>query len=338
VVAVLKSEKTPRLGFVGVGWIGTHRLRSIAASASAEIVAIADAQPEAAAAASKAIAEGTAPPLLCDFQTLLNQPLDGVVIATPNSDHAAQCLAALDRGLSVFCQKPLARTYDEVARIVEAARARDLLLDVDFCYRHVAGVAQMKSLIAAGVIGNVYAADLTFHNAYGPDKPWFFDARSVGGGCAMDLGIHLIDLALWLLEYPELERVTSKLYRDGRRLRAPYEELENFAAAELSFTGGATARLACSWHLPAGRDAVIEATFYGTRGALRLRNLNGSFYDFVVEQCEGTRGWPLSAPSREWGGVGICNWARRLASSPRFQPGTERIEDVHRTLDAIYER
>ncbi len=337
-VAVLETRRTPRLGFVGVGWIGSHRLQAVAASSIADVMAIADALPEAAAIAARSVAERSGAPVICDFDELLDQPLDGVVIATPNADHAPQCIAALERGLSVFCQKPLARTHDEVAKVVQLARTRDLLLDVDFCYRHVAGVAQMKALIAAGAIGDVYAADLAFHNAYGPDKPWFFDARSVGGGCVMDLGIHLIDLTLWLLDYPEIDRVASRLYRDGKRMRVPYDALETFATAELSFASGATARLACSWHLPAGRDAVIEATFYGTRGSLRLRNIEGSFYDFVVEQCEGTRSWPLSQPSRDWGGVAICNWARQLAADSRFRPGTERIEDVHRTLDAIYER
>jgi predicted dehydrogenase len=209
---------------------------------------------------------------------------------------------------------------------------------VDFCYRHVAGVPELRNLIRTGAIGKVYAADLTFHNAYGPDKPWFFDAGSVGGGCFMDLGIHLIDLLLWATDYPVPDRVSSRLYRNGELLSPPFDELETYATAELSFVGGLTARLACSWHLPAGRDAVIEATFFGTRGAVRLLNVNGSFYDFVVERCEGTRCWTLGEPSCDWGGAAIGSWVRQLAASPRFDPHTERIADVHRILDEVYGR
>jgi predicted dehydrogenase len=48
----------------------------------------------------------------------------------------------------------------------------------------------------------VFAVDLVFHNAYGPDKPWFYDPELSGGGCVMDLGVHLVDLALWSLDFP----------------------------------------------------------------------------------------------------------------------------------------
>jgi predicted dehydrogenase len=326
----------PRLGFVGVGWIGANRMRFVAESACAEIVALADVRPDVANAAAQSIAP--VKPALRSFEDLLDSDLDGIVIATPNADHLPQCLAALDRGVSVFCQKPLARTRTEVARILQRASEKNRLLATDFCYRHVAGVPELKTRIRTGAIGKIYAADLTFHNAYGPDKPWFFDARSVGGGCFMDLGIHLIDLLLWATDYPTLQRVSSRLYRNGELLPPPFEQLEDYATAELLFSSGLTARLACSWHLSAGQDAVIEATFFGTEGAVRLRNLNGSFYDFVVEQYEGTRTRTLSEPSRDWGGVGICNWVKQLATNPGFDPEAGRIEDVHRILDEVYRR
>ncbi len=338
-IDALDVATLPRLGFVGVGWIGANRLRFVAEAASARVVAISDVRADAAREAAQMLETSTQQaPSICSFEELLEQELDGIVIATPNADHAPQCLAALNRGLHVFCQKPLARTAEEVAQILRIARQADRLLDVDFCYRYVAGVPELKSSIQDGAIGEVYAADLTFHNAYGPDKPWFFDARSVGGGCVMDLGIHLLDLLLWVLSYPEVERLACTLYRNGKRLRSPTDELENYATAELRFATGLTARIACSWRLPAGQDAVIEATFYGTRGALRLRNLNGSFFDFVVEQCEGTQRRALSRGSRDWGGGPILHWTRGVAARSGFDSRAERIEDVHRLLDAIYGR
>ena len=338
-IDTLDVATLPRLGFVGVGWIGANRLRFVAEAAGARIVAISDVRQEAAREAARILDTSSQPAAsICSFEELLDQELDGIVIATPNADHAPQSLAALDRGLHVFCQKPLARTAREVAQIVRAARQADRLLDVDFCYRYVEGVPELKSLIQAGAIGEVYTADLTFHNAYGPDKPWFFDARSVGGGCVMDLGIHLLDLLLWVLSYPEVEHLNCALYRNGKLLRAPGEELENYATAELRLATGLTARIACSWHLPAGQDAVIEATFYGTRGCLRVRNLNGSFFDFVVEHCEGTRRRVLSQGSRDWGGGPILHWTRQVAARNGFDSHAERIEDVHRLLDAIYGR
>ena len=140
------------------------------------------------------------------------------MIATPSALHAAQAQAALERGLSVFCQKPLGRTAAETRAVVETARVTDRLLAVDLSYRWTSGMQRIRELIRAGEFGRVYAADLTFHNAYGPDKPWFYDPAHSGGGCVMDLGVHLVDLALWALDFPEVEDVASQLFAAGARL------------------------------------------------------------------------------------------------------------------------
>lgn len=336
--ALPRLASAPRIGFVGLGWIGTHRLRAVAESGRAAITALADTDPTRTENAARTIAELQQVGTTCTFEDLLRLDLDGVVIATPNHAHASQALAALGRGLGVFCQKPLARTHSEAAAVVQAARDADRLLGVDFCYRNVAGVREIRSRIANGAIGDVFAVDLTFHNAYGPDKPWFYDARAAGGGCVMDLGIHLIDLLLWVLDYPKIERIDSRLYRRGKRLERRSPKLEDFATAEISFSTGSTARLACSWHLSAGCDAVIAAVFHGTRGTLRLRNLNGSFYDFATEDLAGTQQTLLGRCSGEWGAVGICDWVTRLACDPHFDPEAHRFEDVHSVVDAIYGR
>lgn len=330
--------RRPRLAFVGVGWIGAHRLQAVASSEVAEIVAIADANPEAARNALAQVAQWAPEARIDSFERVLAADIDGIVIATPSAQHAAQARAALERGLAVFCQKPLACTRAEAQEVIDAARASDRLLAVDLSYRKVAGVEQMKALLGSGAIGEPFAAELMFHNAYGPDKPWFYDVTSAGGGCVIDLGIHLIDLLLWMLDYPVIERVSSDLYCGGSPLRKPVETVEDYALVELRTSGGVSARLACSWKLSAGCDAVIEASFFGTRGAVRLRNVNGSFYDFRVEHCEGTRSRALRVPARSWGSVTICEWARQLATQPRFDAEAEHLLEVHRILDAIYDR
>jgi predicted dehydrogenase len=332
------AGRRPRLAFIGVGWIGAHRMQAVAASEVADIVAVSDANADAAHAGVARISQWAPNARVESIQHVLDSDIDGVVIATPSAQHAAQARAALERGLAVFCQKPLARTHAEAGEIIAAARAHNRLLAVDLSYRKVAGVEHMKSLIASGALGEVFAAELMFHNAYGPDKPWFYEVESAGGGCVIDLGIHLIDLLLWTLDWRTVERVSSELYRCGNPLRKPIETVEDYALAEVRLQGGLTARLACSWKLSAGCDAVIEASFFGTRGAVRLRNVNGSFYDFRVEHCEGTRARALSVPSQGWGGATICDWARRLAMHPGFDPEAEHLLEVHRVLDEIYGR
>jgi predicted dehydrogenase len=326
----------PRLGFLGVGWIGRHRLEAIAGSGAAQVVAIADPVPDAVADAL-AMAPGAAGAVSLD--ELLDAELDGIVIATPSALHAEQAVVALERGVAVFCQKPLGRTAAEVGRVLEAARSADRLLGVDLSYRQTAGMRAIRELVRGGELGEVYAVDLVFHNAYGPDKPWFYDPLLSGGGCVMDLGIHLVDLALWTLEGAGVVEVTSQLFAGGRPLRGgAARRVEDYGVAQLRLRDGAVVRLACSWRLAAGRDAVIEATFYGTRGGASFRNLDGSFYDFVAEVYRGTSRELLVAPPDRWGGRAAVEWVESLAGGAGFNPAVEDVLEVARTLDWIYGR
>ncbi len=326
------TRRRPRLGFLGVGWIGRNRLDAVARSGVAEVAAVSDVSPDASAAAA-AVSPGCC--VAASLDELLELSLDGVVIATPSGLHAAQAVRALEGGLAVFCQKPLGRTASEARRVVDAARAADRLLGVDLSYRHVRGVPELRTLVRSGALGRIYAVDLVFHNAYGPDKPWFYDVREAGGGCVMDLAIHLVDLALWALDFPEVRVLASRLSAKGRPV-VGRAEVEDHAAALLEVPGGPTVQLACSWRLPAGRDCVISAAFYGSEGGAALRNVRGSFYDFVVERFRGTSRERLAAPPDAWGGRAAVAWAEALARGGRFDPEIEGAVAVAEVLDGIY--
>ena len=331
--ASLASRK-PRIGFLGVGWIGRHRMEAMLDTGAVEAAAVADPSGEMQAQAAP-LAPGAA--FVESFDALLAQDLDGVVIATPSAMHAEQSRQALDRGLAVFCQKPLGRTEAEVREVVEAARRADRLLAVDLSYRFTEAAQAIRSLIKEGALGAVHAVDLTFHNAWGPDKPWFYDPALSGGGCVMDLGVHLVDLVLWLLEEAEVDQVSSDLFAQGVRLDRA-DVCEDYALATLRLDTGAVVRLACSWNLPAGQEAVIAATLFGARGGAELRNVGGSFYDFTAEHFTGTTRRTLVSPPDAWGGRAAADWARRLAAGARFDPEVDGLVAVARTLDRIYSR
>ena len=324
----------PRLGFLGVGWIGRSRMEAVVRSGLAEIVAIA----EPSSANADAAAELVRCPIVGSLEGLLEHELEGIVIATPSALHAEQASAALSQGLAVFCQKPLARSAPETAQVVAVAREHDRLLGVDFSYRFAEAARRVRELIGSGEMGSIYAADLVFHNAYGPDKAWFYDPALSGGGCVIDLGSHLVDLLLWSLNGPEVAQVSSRLFAKGVRLPAAPTTVEDFAWAELEFTNGVAARIACSWNLSAGQDAVIEASFYGSRGAARLRNVNGSFYDFNAEHLRGTSRECLCTPPDQWGGRALVEWTRELAKGGGFDPAAEQLVEVAEVIDRIYGR
>jgi predicted dehydrogenase len=324
-----------RLGFLGLGWIGRHRMQALLAEQDCEVVVVADPSEEAREQARR-LAPGAS--AVASLDELLQFELDGAAIATPSALHASQAGALLARGIAVFCQKPLARTAQETRDMIAAARSADRLLDCDFSYRHTRAMRRIRNCVAEGELGQVFAADLVFHNAYGPDKPWFRDAALSGGGCVIDLGTHLVDLALWTLGFPEVERAAGRLYAQGRLLPPGSAEVEDYAVAQLDLAGGAVVRIACSWNLPAGRDAVIEANFHGSRGGAALRNCKGSFYDFAAERYDGTRRSPLAEPPDDWGGRAIAAWARRLAAGTRYSRAIEPALKTAAVLDAIYGR
>ena len=328
-------EAKPRLGFAGVGWIGRHRMEALIESGLIKAAAFADPN---AAQAKKAAQMAPGAKQYGGLETLLEADLDGVVIATPSALHAEQAERALEAGLSVFCQKPLGRTAAETRRVVSAARQADRLLAVDLSYRFTEGMKRIRRLVQDGAIGDVYAVHLVFHNAYGPDKDWFYDPEQSGGGCVMDLGVHLVDLALWTLDFPDVTHVRSRLFVEGRPLATPSERVEDYATACLDLDTGATVNLACSWNLPAGQDAVIEAAFYGTQGGLSFRNVDGSFYDFQAALLEGTTTEVLAAPPDAWGGRAAVNWARQLAANRQYDETAESLIEVAGALDAIYNR
>ncbi len=325
----------PRLGFLGVGWIGRHRMQAILGTDAVDVAAIADPSPEMAAEAGK-LAPGAT--LVSTLDDILDLGVDGVVIATPSAMHAGQSIHALERGSAVFCQKPLGRNVAEVKAVVDAARRADRLLCVDLSYRFTQGMRRIREIVASGELGHIYAVDLVFHNAYGPDKPWFYDPVLSGGGCVMDLGVHLVDLALWVLDNPGIGSVSGKLFAAGKPLQDSAAQVEDYAVATVELDTGAVVQLACSWKLQAGCDAVISATFYGTQGGVSLRNVSGSFYDFTAEQYRGTSRETLTTPPDEWGGRAAADWASRLAAGERFDPAADELVTVARVLDRIYGR
>jgi predicted dehydrogenase len=324
-----------RIGFLGVGWIGRHRMEVMLATGGIEAAAIADPSPDMVRSAVELAPQAERAETLDD---LLGLDLDGVVIATPSALHAEQSIAALERGLAVFCQKPLGRTAAEAQAVVEAARRADRLLMVDLSYRHTAAAQKIRELVSAQALGRVFAADLVFHNAYGPDKPWFYDPALSGGGCVMDLGVHLVDLALWMLDFPQVEAVSSTLLAGGAPLGAADRQVEDYAVAQLELAGGASVRIACSWRLQAGCEANISAAFYGQGGGALMRNVGGSFYDFAVDRFEGTQSRTIIEPPDAWGGRAAQEWARRLSAGARFDPEASRLTEVAAVLDRIYRR
>lgn len=333
----LEAPAVPRLGFLGTGWIGRHRLRAISARGVAAVAAVADLSEEAMRDACVGL---PSPPRVGDSLSALleDNDLDGVVISTPNAVHAEQSITALERGVAVFCQHPIGRTAMETRRVVDAARANDRLLCSDLAYRFTSSVGGIREIVRRGELGDIFAVDVTFHTPIAPDRHWFQDVAISGDGCVLDLGSHVLDLALWTLDYPALRSATSRIYGAGKPLRWPYEEVEDYAVARLDLETGACVQLTCAWDRPSGHQAVIAASFHGTSGLASFQNVHGSYYEFVAEHYFGSSREALAEPDTDWAGRGAVDWARRLAAGVGYDPSAARLIDLSTAIDRIYGR
>lgn len=162
-----------RAGVVGMGVVGRRRAAAIAAHPDLDLAATSDAAAETAA--------------------LLDQPLDVVFVCLPNALAAPACLAALDRGLHVFCEKPPARTAAELLPVLEAAaRARRVLM-VGFNHRLHGSVQALLALHREGALGPLHSLRGVY--AKPGNSGWRVDPAVAGGGILLDQGIHMLDLA-----------------------------------------------------------------------------------------------------------------------------------------------
>ncbi len=331
-----RAAVRPRLGFAGLGWIGGQRMKVVAASGRAEVAALCEPVEARVSDACRVLQH---PPAVCGhFADLLEQPLDGIVIATPNALHEAQAAAALEHGFPVFVQKPLALSRDGVERLVGLAERQGLALGVDWSYRWLAGMPELKQRLGAGEIGAITAVELCFHNAYGPDAAWYYDVGRSGGGCLLDLGCHLLDLCHWLLGAHDPGAVRAHCFKDGRRLLPPIEVPEDFVMADIDYAGGPQVHLACSWRASVGRGAIIGCRIFGTEGGAELRNVGGSFYDFEILLNRGDASELLGAPPDPWPGRALLDWAGRLRDGKGANDDLAPLATTAAVIDDIYGR
>ena len=345
----MDESKKLKIGIIGCG-VGILHLQGFAENPRAEVVAIAGLDQDRCRDLAK---QFDVPRVYGEYQELIADPdIEAVTVAVPNILHVPVALAALEAGKHVMVEKPLAPTAAEGQRIIDAAREANRVLGVVFNRRGRQDVQLVKREVERGALGEIYHARAFWMRRSGIPGlgTWFTSKGMAGGGPLIDLGIHVLDMALWILGNPTARRVSAATYAElgpqgrgqwqgGRFKIVPGEtyEVEDFATARLDLANDATMHLECSWRLHAGCEARIEAAFYGTEGGAIFRNINGSFYDFQAELFRGTKTEKLASPPDTWGGRAAAEWATRLASGARFDSTVDRLVQVAATLDSIYE-
>ncbi|MCS7052454.1 MAG: Gfo/Idh/MocA family oxidoreductase [Ignavibacterium sp.] len=203
-----------------------------------------------------------------DYREMLdNEDIDAVIIATPTNTHkdiAIDCLAA---GKDVLVEKPLARTYKEAKEIVDAAKKYKRKLMVGMNLRYRPDTMLLRGIINSGEIGEPFYAKCGWIRSQSSEEKWFTKKEEAGGGVIIDLGIHLLDLALWLMSFPEVSSVSCKNFYHFTK------NVEDTSISFIKFKDGSLINIEVSWSLVAGKDNFY-LNVYGTKGSVSLDPLS----------------------------------------------------------------
>ena len=288
-----------KLGLIGAGWYGMVDVKAAFKVGGVECVAICDVDSEHLEKSAAQINElqGYAPKKFKDYKKLLElDELDAVIIATPPQWHALQFIAALERGLDIYCEKPLAYDIREGQAMVKAAQETDQIIQIGFQRRQAQALQNAREFIQAGNIGDVVQVDVQIHynapmrDATPQDPPPSLDweawcgpapklpyspqighfawrlEKEYGHGHLVDWGIHLIDATRWILNesMPNTVHAFGGIYKLKDQITTPDSMTANFDFATCPVT----------WRhrLWGAKEYTQETTngifFYGEKGTV----------------------------------------------------------------------
>jgi len=266
-----------KIGIVGCGGIGAVHVKSWAQVEGARIVAACDADAERA--------EATGAKAYTDFGAMLEgEELDAVDICTPPHLHASIAVAALERGLPVLCEKPLARTPEEARELVQAAEQRGTLLMTAFCHRFHPPVEWVRDLLQSGKLGR----PLMFRNRFGTrfkgvEERWFSNGEISGGGTLMDTSVHSVDLFRYLVG--EIRSASGAVHSFHPSIRS----VEDSAAMVVQGEDGAIGVIEASWMTPWSAN-VVE--IYAERGVAVIDYNTGETRYILEGEADWTKAQP----------------------------------------------
>ncbi len=277
--------KKLRVGVIGLG-MGRHHIIGYKTHPLVEVVAICDLDNELLRQIAGEF--GVENCYTSSDEMLEKEGLDIVSIVTPNKYHCELTLKAFGLGCHVLCEKPMAMNAAEGKTMLAAANDAGKRLMINFSYRFTEQSMALKQQVSTGVLGEIYFARTVWHRRRGFPKfgSWFGIKQLSGGGPLIDLGVHRLDLALWLMGYPKPVWVMGSTYdhiarETASQLKKEYN-VEDLAAGIIKFENGATLIIEASWAANIAQREFMETRLYGTSGGLVQRNIHEG-YNFEAE-------------------------------------------------------
>ena len=310
-----------RVGVVGIGWAGQQHLKAYDSLEGVRIVSLAGMEQELRESLQ---AEYSIANAFAGWEEMLEHGgLDAISVAVPTFLHAPIAIAALERGLHVLSEKPIARNAVEGQAMVDAARTAGRVLDIAFNHRRRGDIQALKEVIDGGGVGRPYYAKASWLRRSGIPMlgSWFTNPELAGGGPLADIGVHALDYALHLLGEPKVVAVSATTHSElGPRGRGGNDrytamatshafEVEDFASAFLRLEGGATLLIEAGWATYRETDDLLDFTVYGTDGGAELKVQGAPFAPvgqlrvFTEKDGENADYVPAALPGRAHDGV-----------------------------------
>jgi predicted dehydrogenase len=345
-------SKTDRVGIAIIGSGGIAQSVHLPAYAKlrdegkVEIVAVADANEQTAKTAAEKF---EVPHIFTDYHELLKlKQVDAVSICTPNFLHKQPTLDAFDAGKHVLVEKPIGLNGIEGAEMVAAGHAAGKKLQVGLNMRFGSAPQAIKKFVDAGKLGDIYYARAHALRRRGvPTWGVFTEKDKQGGGPLIDIGVHILDMTLWLLGHPKPISVSGQTYRQFGNRPGIYNNwgpwdptkytVEDFAVGQVKFDNGATLTLESSFVANIAKEEFSTALL-GSEGGVFLDLLDNN-NTRVYREEEGTLTDTLlpSLPNVSSHELEIRAFVQAiLDDTPPLIPGEQALM-VTQILDAIYE-
>ena len=340
--------KKLRIGIIGTGGISHSHMQGYKRLDNLEVVAACDINEERLA---EYAAKYDIPNTFTDYNEMVKMDgLDAVSVCTWNNVHAPAAIAALNAGLNVLCEKPLALNAQLGLDMEAAAKKNGKLLMVGFVRRFMQSTEIAKTFIDNGDLGEIYFVKTKCIRRAGNPCGWFADKKRSGGGPLIDLGVHMIDLSRYLLGKPKAVSVygmTSEGIGPRNNIKAfdryyskdiaDYCDVEDFTTAMVRFDSGAVLQVEVSFSANIKKDQ-LTLDLYGNKGGVTVEpdlEIYTEKYDYLTDI---TPVWSKSRDNfddmfaRE-----ISHYVDCCLNGGECRNPVEDGVELMRILDAIYE-
>jgi predicted dehydrogenase len=254
-----------RVGVIGLGWVAqVVHLPILTKLNEATVVAVCDRDKSR----GRSVAEkfGVQSLFTEVDQMLRSEELDAVVVSTPTDSHKEVVLEVLKAGKHILVEKPIARTFDEAVAIAEAVKQQKCKLMVGMNHRFRPDTMILKNFLDGKELGKVFYTKAVWLRKKKNDTAWLTQKEKSGGGVFIDLGIVMLDLAYWLMNFPDPKRVSAINFNHTTK------KVEDTSCVNITLKNGSLISIEVSWSMHVPTD-VYYCSVYGTNGTATLNPL-----------------------------------------------------------------